>query len=282
MIRGPTISPMGPRTGRCTVLVALALGFLSACGGTGSGSDLADVLEGRTFLTRTVTQDSLLRHLAEGSELRLSFDDGTLALNAGCNHLRGDYRLADGRLEVGPIGGTEMGCSQELMAQDQWLIRFFADPVEIALDEDVLALTSGTTVLTLRDRTTASPDVPLVGTSWTLTTLIDGDTARSVPHGLDAGLEIDREGRLHVDTGCNGGSGPVDVLPDPEGDPSRGTLAIGPVAVTRKGCAEEVMSVERAMLTVLDGEVGYAVEERSLTLSDGESGLGFTAGTVDR
>lgn len=274
--------PMGPRTARSTVLVALALGLLSACGGTVSGSDLADELESRTFLTRTVTQDGLLRRLAEGSELRLWFDDGTLALNAGCNHLRGDYRLADGRLEVGPIGGTEMGCSPELMAQDQWLIRFFADPVEVALDEDVLALTSGTTVFTLRDRTTASPDVPLVGTSWTLTTLIDGDTARSVPDGLDAGLEIDKEGRLHVDTGCNGGSGPVDVLPDPEGDPSRGTLAIGPVAVTRKGCAEEVMSVERAMLTVLDGEVEYAVEEQSLTLSDGESGLGFTADTVDR
>ncbi|MDP3894396.1 META domain-containing protein, partial [Nocardioides sp.] len=113
--------------------VVMAGAVMAGCGAQDGGSspgDLEGALEGRTFLTRTVTQDGQLRPLADGSELRLTFTGGQLRMNAGCNHLSGDYELDDeGVRVVGPIGGTEMGCPAGLMEQDLWLAELFTEPV---------------------------------------------------------------------------------------------------------------------------------------------------------
>jgi heat shock protein HslJ len=43
-----------------------------------------------------------------------------------------------------------MGCTQELMNQDTWLVDFLSAEPSWQLTGDVLVLTAGTTVLTLR------------------------------------------------------------------------------------------------------------------------------------
>lgn len=43
----------------------------------------------------------------------LSFDGGKVALEGGCNHIGGDYRLdARGRLVIGPLHSTLMACAE--------------------------------------------------------------------------------------------------------------------------------------------------------------------------
>ncbi|MDP3891264.1 META domain-containing protein, partial [Nocardioides sp.] len=259
------------------VMAGALMAGCAAQGGGSSPGDLEAALEGRTFLTRTVTQDGQLRPLADGSELRLTFTGGQLRMNAGCNHLSGDYELdEDGVLVVGPIGGTEMGCPAGLMEQDLWLAELFTEPVDVGLAEETLSLTSGGTVLTLTDRRVASPDAPLVGTRWRLTTLVDGETAGSVREEIPARIELTEDGRLLLQTGCNNGQGSVEV------DAAAGTLTIDLKQITRAACEGDVADVERAMLAVLDGEVEYAVEEQALTLSKGTQGLGFASPSSDR
>ena len=81
---------------------------------------------------------------------------------------------------VSTMAMTQMGCSPELMAQDTWLAQQFGKGMTVHLDGDTLTLTTvDGTVITLVDRKVAEPDLPLVGTTWTLESVITGDAATS-------------------------------------------------------------------------------------------------------
>jgi heat shock protein HslJ len=106
-----------------------------------------------------------------------------------------------------------------------------------------------------------------------VTGTVTTDAVSSVPAGAEASLTI-TDGTVAVDTGCNVGSGGVEVGED--------TLTFGPIAVTERACADEIMQLEAAVLAVLQGEVSYEVDGTSLSLRtegpDGEIGLELTAG----
>ena len=71
------------------------------------------------------------------------------------------------------------------------------------LDGNNLVLTSGTTEVTLLDREQAEPDQPLTGITWGLSTIIDGDTASSVPDGASAHVAVQRRRHVQFEYGCN-------------------------------------------------------------------------------
>ena len=118
------------------------------------------------------------------------------------------------------------------------------------------------------DRRVAEPDRPLADTLWQLTTLIDGDSASSVPNGSYATLQL-ADGRLLVATGCNTGSATATV--------TGGTLVLGPLMLTRKACSDELMRLESSVVAVLDGTITFTIEADSLTLTRGDLGLGYLA-----
>jgi heat shock protein HslJ len=233
----------------------------------------ADELDGRTFVATGVTEDGAPRPLAAGTELRLSFADGQLGVEAGCNHLSATYTLDGEALRAEGFGGTEMGCDPALMDQDTWIAEVLARPATVALDGPTLTITAGATVLTLTDREVAAPDAALVGTAWTLDTLLEGTgpdgTAGSVPGDVVATLTFADDGTYAVDTGCNTGSGSYAA----EGD----VLTVDPPALSRRGCPGPGAEVEAALVTVLDGEVAHEITEQRLTLTNGDRGVGFTA-----
>lgn len=236
-------------------------------GDTGAANgDGAPRLAGEYVVTG-VTEGGDARGLVSGTQARLTFDEGTLGIQAGCNHLSGDYTLDGDRLTVGPIGGTEMGCPQDRMDQDTWLAGLFAEPVTVA--EGPLTLTAGDVVLTLAEREAVSPDAAVTGTRWVLDGFVDGDAASSVPGGVEAWLMI-TDGRARVMPGCNTGQGDVTVAGD--------TLDWGPLGLTRMACPGDRGEVERRVLSVLDGHTAYTIEEHSLTITKGEHGLTFRAG----
>lgn len=259
--------------------LAIATALLAACGDAGAevgsgpatdggGRGGSDPLDGRTFVTTEITEDGAPHPLVEGTELRLSFADGTIAIEAGCNHLRAEYTIDGDTLTATGGVTTDMGCDPGRHEQDEWISRVLTGPIDWALDDTTLVLTSGGTVLRLSDREVASPDVPLLGTEWQLDTLIDGELASSSP-GMAGTLAIADDGTYAVATGCNTGSGTVEV--------SESTLTFTPPGLTRLACEDDAAAVEAAMTAVLDGEVAYEVDERRLTLTAGERGLGFTA-----
>lgn len=113
-------------------LVVLLL-LLAGCS---SGPDL----DGKTFTSTEVTGHDLVAD----STIRLTFDDGNMSANAGCNTMSADYELDDGTLRwTGAVASTVMGCTGGLAEQDQWLTELLTDGVDAELDDTTLTLTDG-------------------------------------------------------------------------------------------------------------------------------------------
>lgn len=270
---------------RRSFAIALALTtVLAACGGSaapsatpaptpvlptpvpvapGPDDQVPGGLDGRTFLGTSSTG----RVLVAGSQVRIEFKAGTLGASGGCNSLGGAYRIVDGTIVADQLMTTEMACDRPLMDQDAWLAELLSGATFV-LDGNTLTLTKGSVTLTLTDRAVADPDRPLEGTRWIVDGLVSSQSVSSVPAGAVASLRI-TGGAVDVETGCNTGSGGVEV-----GETS---ITFGPVATTKMACDPARMELERFVLSVLAGEVGYTIEAGTLTLTGAAGGLTLTA-----
>jgi heat shock protein HslJ len=249
-------------THRVAVAAVLASTLLiGACGSTDdpAGDTSGLDLTGRTFIGDQVTQDDEPYPLVKGSQIRLTFDEDTIGASAGCNTLGGDASWADGTLVVDTLAGTEMGCDQALMDQDTWLADLLTSTPTLLLADDTLTLTSGGTVVVLSDEEVVVPDASLTGTAWVLDSIITGDAASSVPEGVQSTLQLKPSGLAFAELGCNTGRGGYQV--------DGSTITFEPMATTRMACEETAMSVEDAVLAVLQGDVGFSIDGESLVLT---------------
>jgi heat shock protein HslJ len=249
------------RIGSAALLVVMAAGCSLLPGG-GSPE-----VAGREFLSTSVMVGGVDHPLVNGTHIRIGFStDDMLAANAGCNHFGARYRLDSGVLVLTAGAMTEMGCEPALAAQDEWLFALLGAQPLVALDGDELVLQEADTVITLLDREVADPDLPLIGPVWTVTSVLSGDVASSLPEDVTATLVFTEEGLVMVDTGCNSGSGAAAVLAD--------TIRFGDIALTRIACEGPVADLERTILAILSADVvRYQIDARSLELSIGDLGL---------
>jgi len=120
---------------------------------------------------------------AEPLDFRI--DGDTFGGSAGCNSMGGSASFsADGTVIVGDAFMTEMACAdQSLMEFEQLYARALPLVTAWNLDDDRLTLTGPGTEIVYVVRT-APPDAPLIGTTWTLDTFFDADTAMTA-----AGME---------------------------------------------------------------------------------------------
>lgn len=220
-------------------------------------------MDGKTYLSTDV-QGALL---VPGTRISLAFKDGNLNANGGCNSMGGTFTIVGDRLSATQMFMTEMACDEPRMQQDEWLARLLGGAT-ISLAGDTLTLADGTVRLTLVDREVATPDQPIEGTRWVVDGIVSGDAVSSVPAGMTASLRI-ASGRVDVEAGCNTGGGTVEVTSD--------TLTFGPLGLTKKGCEPGAMTMERAVIGILTGTVGYTIEADVLTLDAGNAGLLFRA-----
>jgi heat shock protein HslJ len=258
---------------RLTLLLGLAIAttMLAACstGATASASSSATpalgslAVDGKTYLS-TEVKGALL---VPGTRIRLAFKDGNLNANGGCNTMGGAYTITDGRLSAAQMFMTEMGCDEPRMQQDDWVARLLSGAA-ITLAGDTLTLHEGAVQLTLVDQAVANPDRPVEGTHWVLDGIASGDAVSSVPAGVTASLLI-ANGRANVETGCNAGAGTVKVTAH--------ELTFEPIALTKKACEPGSMAVERALVAVLAGTVGYTIDADVLAINAGKAGLTFRA-----
>jgi heat shock protein HslJ len=264
---------MTPRT--AIALLALAGLTFAACGSDDDGGDgaadststpTAEELSGRGFVSSSVTGYDLV----DGSEITMNFLDDSVSVNAGCNTMNGGFEIADGAFVADQFAMTMMACDDPLMAQDTWLSEFLSSSPSISLDGSTLSFSGDEVTITLGE----IEPTALVGTTWTVTGTVANEAVSSVPMDSTASITIADDGTVAVDTGCNTGSGSVEVGDD--------TLTFGPIATTLRACADEAVNqLEAAVLAVLQGEVAYEIDGANMSLRSGdgadEVGLELTA-----
>jgi heat shock protein HslJ len=246
------------------MLSVIALAVV-ACGNGGAGGTAE--LDGREFLSQSVDGHTLVA----GTQVRLSFERREMRAVAGCNMLGAPYDVDDGRLVVRGDGMsmTDMGCDPPRHAQDEWLARFLQASPSIELVGDELTLSTADATLHLLDRVVADPDRPLVATRWRVDTLIDGDSASSVPPEHPVTLVFNDDGTLAAESeGCTSARLDVDV------DTARHTLRFGDFAVDAIGCP----SPWEATLSILrKDEARYSITASRLTITAGSIGIAARA-----
>jgi heat shock protein HslJ len=99
-------------------------------------------------------------------------------------------------------------------------------------------------------------------------TIVDGQSASSVPAGAEAHVVFGDGDRFNGSTGCNAMGGRSLV------HNATSTITFSEVITTKMACDDDRMRLERAVLGVLRGDVAYRIDADVLRL-DGPDGHGL-------
>ena len=189
----------------------------------------------------------------------LSLAGGRASGSDGCNRYTSSFTTAPGKLQFGQMAGTQMACIDEDTAQ---LARVFNEALahtrsyRLQGADLVLLDAGGAELLTL-----APQAAGLAGTAWQATAVNNGRQAvAGVLAGTTLSLQFVDGQRVAGSAGCNTFSGAYRY--DDKG------LAIGPLAATRKACAQPagVMEQEPAFLRALESAATARREADTLQL----------------
>jgi heat shock protein HslJ len=268
MVTARRLAPV-PRPIRISGLAAV-IGLLLLASIAGCQAAARFTLNGREFLSTGITDGGARFDLVPGTRVRLTFTDDHVSASAGCNIFGATYRIEGGRLVIDGGAMTEMGCDEARNAQDQWLFSFLGSKPAATLAGTDFTLDNGRAIMRLVDRTIAEPDVNIVGRTWTVTSIIQGDTVASVPAGATATLVFGNDGSVNVNAGCNRGRGSW---------LAQGTgIAFQGIALTKMACEGPAGALETAVLAVLNaGAVQASIRANVLTLQAAARGLQLTA-----
>ncbi|MEU2672903.1 META domain-containing protein [Streptomyces sp. NPDC007164] len=259
---------------RRTAVGVLALLTLAACGnetsaGDGSGSvRTAPRLTGVHWNVDSVTAGGRTTEAPDGAHVVIGPEGGVTG-NFGCNRFSAEAGTDGDTITVRRATTTQMGCEKVVQQFETTLSRAFSGELTAAVTGRTLTLTTRTgDTITL----TSEPPAPLTGTTWTVTSLVSGSTASSLPAGMEkrARLTFGRDGSVRGTLGCNTFRGNVTV--------TGSTATFRRTSTTRMMCPAPRMELERVLLAVLDGRTTYRIDHRtlSLTAANGE-GLAATA-----
>ena len=225
----------------------------------------AAALEGLTFSSTSVEGHDLVA----GSTIEMSFEDGSMSVNAGCNTIFGAYEVTESVLawSSGP-GMSMMACPDDLMAQDQWLSEFLTAGVNVTHEGEDLTLAGEDAAISL-SAANADDLTSLFGKTWTVIATVSGDTTSRLPTSARSPrLDVSDDGMSRLFTGCR--SGRTRVLID------AGEVSFVNTKVQEGQCAGAAKQVDRAVLALLDGTADNVVlNENLLIVTRGGEGLMF-------
>ena len=242
--------------------------LLAGCGdalNTAGGGDFA----GQTYAAVEVTRDGSAEPVVPGTSLTLTFDADGITASAGCNQMVSGGGVIDGVLQADTLATTQMACDPAIMEQEAWWAQFLTSAPTVEVGEQEMSLTSGTT----RVQMTAAPIVaglPLTGITWTLDTLIDQDTASSVPAaaGVSTVVFTDKSMTVVV-SDCRNNQLTVSL--------SQTAATFDATPFANSACTGDAASVDTFVMTVFGtGRVDYQIDGDRLTItgSDGHA-LGY-------
>lgn len=210
---------------------------------------------------------------ATGQVATATFEDGQVNGNASCNRFFGEYTVDGETLTVGALGSTMMACVDDaLMQQEAAFLANLQAAATYTIAGDRLSIANADGVVTLTF--VAGEPTPLVGTTWTATSINNGNEAVV---GLIADTTITatfgEDGTLSGSAGCNTFTTGYTL----DGD----SLTIEMPASTMMMCEapEGLMEQETQFLNALPTTATYELDGAALTLrtADGAMVATFTA-----
>jgi heat shock protein HslJ len=255
---------------RGILLVAAAtLVAVSACGGTGTGAGGVD-LDGSWQLVSGRDDEGAFPDLTD-HQVTLVVDGEQVGGVSACNHYGGRVEVDGDAVSISELGGTEMGCDPDVMDLERRYLTALGAVERGERGGGELSLSGPDVVLELA-LVPAEPDAELVGTTWLLESLIDGETASStVPGGR---LLLADDGSLTAATGCDEVRGGYRVEDD--------TLEVSGLdtePTPAAPCDEMAMQQREHVIDVLSGRLTWQVDgSRLLITSPAGLGLEFRAG----
>jgi heat shock protein HslJ len=251
---------------RTIVLVAIAA-LLPAC--SVFAGALPDAAEGDWQLTEGTVGGQDLQ-VPAGVRITLSIEGDEVGGNNSCNSYFGRIDTSGGRLSITELGQTEMACP-DVMDLEATYMQALQAVTDLEVADDSLHLTGPDVDLRFA-RVEPLPTSDLVGTTWTLESLLMGEVASSV--GGDPGtLELTQDGQLSGSTGCRTFSGTYEVSGD--------TVTVTQLVTDDRACPAELQQQDDHVLAVLgDGFTVQIAENRLTVLSAGDQtqGLDYRAG----
>lgn len=204
--------------------------------------------------------------MPDGAPITMSIDGTQVGGRAACNTYGGELTIEDDRIIVGAMTMTEMGCDPAIMEAEAAYIEALGDVTHWARTGGTLTL-SGEGVELTYETVPPEADAALVGTSWRLDGLVDGDAVSSTI-GDPATLELRDDGTLSGTTGCRTFEARYEV----DGD----AVSVAELVNDDRACPDLAVQDEHVLSVVGEG-FSYAIEGRQLSLHDGGLGLVYLA-----
>jgi len=240
----------------------VAAGLAAACSSQAGGPGPTPM--GHTYVSTKVQGSTI----PGGGPLTLTFANGRVSANAGCNTSSGTVTFDGTVLRVSAMATTMMACPGDRSAADAWQTGLLQNDPAWRLSGDTLTLTGTNIVVTLIDKKLAQPDLPLTGTPWVVNTLLRPN-AQVRSQALDEvrpTLTIAPDGQVSGLAGCNRMTGRADIS---------GTEVTFHIGTTRMMCAPEVMDIEGQVLEALHGNTEFSIDSGTLTIRNAGNNTGL-------
>jgi heat shock protein HslJ len=187
--------------------------------------------------------------------------------HAACNIYGGEVTISGGSIHLAAMSMTEMACLDDrAMDAEAAYMSALAAVTKWSRDGDRLVLSGDGVQLTFAVQPPV-PDAKLIGTTWVLDTLMQGDAASTILG--EATLTFAADGTFRGSTGCHELTGSYQASGD----------SIDFSNVTQSGnCSDQLQGQDALAVDVLGGHVSATIDGPILTLlAQGQQGLGYHA-----
>ena len=215
------------------------------------------------------TVDGAALDLDDRYRVTMTIDGSRVGGTAACNGYGGALTTAGGSFAVGDIAQTEMACEPAVMEIESAFLQGLLRVSAVARSGDVLSLTGDGVELTF-DLLPPVPTAALVGLTWVLDAIIDGETASStIATAEPATLLLSPDGTFVGSTGCRGLAGEYVLSGD--------TVQFTSFSADGE-CPAEIARQDGRIISVLESGFTATIDGTRLTLTaPGGEGLSYTA-----
>jgi heat shock protein HslJ len=247
------------------ILLAAVLAGCYAINGA-SGAPAAGDANG-SWILRAGTGPTGAIRIFDDHRITLVIDGDQAGGHAACNIYGGTVTINGAAMRLSAVSMTEMACAEDAAMNSEAAYMVALDAVtRWARDGDRLVLSGEDTQLTYQLEPPVA-DQSLVGTSWVLESLIEGEAASSVQG--EAFLQFAADGSFTGMTGCRNVRGSYVRTGD--------AIEFSDLDLTGD-CPAELKGQDSAVIDVLQGGVSAEIDGKSLTLTgNAGQGLAFRA-----